>query len=86
MLAFFMTTLAVYASELPLSILSWNVHWQCGSDHIPGCRAAATKRFVDLAHNAHASIVLSVELEQTSSTPVDLPSHGLGSECGAKDW
>ena len=83
MLAFFLTSLAVCASELPLRILSWNVHWQCGSDHIPGCRAAATQRFVDLARTADASIVLSVELEQTSSTPVDLPSHGLGSKWAA---
>merc|ERR1712166_1111199 len=67
----------VWAGSFPLRILSWNVHWQCGSDHIPDCRARAIQRFVALAAQHHASMVVSIELEANDTTPIDLPSHGL---------
>ena len=65
------------ADALSFTVLSWNVHWQCGSDHLPGCRAAATQRFVDLSKQHSANVVVAVELEHNASAPIDLPSHGL---------
>jgi hypothetical protein len=58
-------------------VLSWNVHWQCGSDHLPGCRAAATAKLVALAKEHSVGIVVAVELEHNDTAPVDLPSRGL---------
>jgi len=71
----------------PLRVLSWNVHWQCGSDYLPGCRAAAAQRYADLARRfgggggdggssstaAAADVVVAIELEASSDTPVNLP-------------
>jgi len=72
---------AVSTRQQPSSVavLSWNVHWQCGSNYIHGCQANATARFLQLAEERKANIVVAIELEATSSTPVDLPSHGFGS-------
>ena len=62
-----------------LTVLSWNVHWQCGSDHIPGCREAATERLLQLAQENRADFIVTVELEESVSQPIDLRSHGLSS-------
>lgn len=59
-------------------ILSWNVHWQCGSDYIKGCRANATERFIQLQQETRADVVLAVELEATDTQPVDLVAAGMG--------
>jgi len=45
------------------NVLSWNVHWQCGSDHVPDCRAAATAILLKMAHEREANVIVSVELE-----------------------
>ena len=66
---------AVAAKPLSLSILSWNVHWQCGSDHLPGCREAATQKFVELSKTHAADVIVAVELEHNDTAPIDLPSH-----------
>lgn len=66
---------------LGLSVLSWNIHWQCGSDHhMPGCREAATAKVVALAKSHSVGMVVAVELEHNDSSPIDLPSHGLVTE------
>lgn len=61
----------------PLRLLSWNVHWQCGSDHIKGCRDAAAARLAELARGAGAGVVAAIELEADSETPLDLTLRGL---------
>ena len=65
-------------APLQLSVLSWNVHWQCGSNHLQGCRAAATKRLAELAKSHSVDMVVAIELEHNDTEPIDLPSHGLG--------
>ena len=60
-------------------VFSWNVHWQCGSNYISGCREAATKQLLQLAHEQNANVVVAVELEVSESQPIDLRSHGLAS-------
>jgi len=73
-------TLRAAAADPPLdlTVLSWNVHWQCGSDHLPGCRAAATARVAELADAHGATVVVAIELEHNDTAPIDLPAHGLG--------
>jgi len=71
------TTIGSAASDSNLRIMSWNVHWQCGSDHIQGCRADAIKRFVTLAHDNAVNVLVSVELEANGTTPINLPTQGL---------
>jgi hypothetical protein len=68
---------AVDDTPLGLTVLSWNVHWQCGSDHIPGCRHAATSKLVALAQQHSADVIVAIELEHNDTAPLDLPSHGL---------
>jgi hypothetical protein len=70
---------------LSLTVFSWNVHWQCGSNRIPGCRAAATQKLVELSREHAADLIVAAELEHNASAPVDLPSHGLGSS-GSAAW
>ena len=72
------------AVPLKLSVLSWNTHWQCGSDYIKGCRAAAATRLAALAKAnlpapglGVARAVVSIEIEATSSTPIDFSATGL---------
>ena len=65
------------SGALTTSLFSWNVHWQCGSDHLPGCRAFAAARFVNLTRSTHASIAVAIELESNSTTPLALDSPGL---------
>ena len=62
------------SATLPLSIVSWNTHWQCGSDYIKGCRANATGVLIALAKQFDADVVVSIEIEASSSTPVALTS------------
>ena len=61
---------------LDLTILSWNIHWQCGSDHLPGCRAAATAKVAALAKLHKPAVIVAVELEHNDTAPVNLPTHG----------
>lgn len=63
-------------ASINLPVFSWNVHWQCGSDHIKGCQTAAAKRLTSLARANNAQIVAAIELEVTSDTPIDLPPFG----------
>ena len=65
-------------SSVQLNILSWNVHWQCGSNFIKGCRANATQRIIAMQQQVKADVVVAVELEQTDTTPVDLVAAGMG--------
>jgi hypothetical protein len=61
------------------NLLSWNVHWQCGSDYIPECRANATSRIAELASEFAADVVVAVKLEVSQSQPTDLRrSLGVG--------
>ena len=62
------------SATVPLSIVSWNTHWQCGSDYIKGCRANATGVLLALAKRFDADVVVSIEIEATSATPVALTS------------
>jgi len=55
------------------------MHWQCGSDHIPGCRAAATTTLLQLAMETRADFIVAVELEESAAEPINLLSHGLSS-------
>eukprot|EP01048_Picozoa_sp_COSAG05_P000978 COSAG05_NODE_31_length_28416_cov_170.150652_1_plen_1216_part_10 len=68
---------AASGTPLNLTVLSWNVHWQCGSDHIPRCRSAATSKIIELAAKHAANVIVAVELEHNDTAPIDLPSHGL---------
>ena len=52
-------------SLVQLDILSWNVHWQCGSNYIKGCQANATQRFIELQQKVKADVVAG---ENTTST------------------
>jgi hypothetical protein len=70
----------VACTAVNFNILSWNVHWQCGSNFIKDCRDAATKTLVDHATTYNADVIVAVELEETSSTAIDLPSHGLDTD------
>lgn len=73
---------AALCAVLPASqwgVLSWNVHWQCGSDHIPGCREAATKRLLQLAHEHDANVIVAIEFEASVSQPINLHLHGMAS-------
>mmetsp|Transcript_11878 Transcript_11878/g.38186 ORF Transcript_11878/g.38186 Transcript_11878/m.38186 type:complete len:323 (-) Transcript_11878:99-1067(-) len=68
------------SSSLTVSTFMCNVHWQCsvaarGSS--ADCKRKVTKRFVELAQEAAASMVASIELSNGMSEPVHLPSHGL---------
>ena len=77
-LFFLLTTLGGIVAA-PLRVLSWNVHWQCGSNFLPGCREAATRRFAELARDFNgrgtvADAVVAIELEATSDSPADLAS------------
>ena len=67
------------AAPAGVTVLSWNIHWQCGSDHLPGCREAATTKIVELATQHGAEVIVAVELEHNDTAPVDLtlPGHGL---------
>jgi hypothetical protein len=58
------------------SVFSWNVHWQCGSDFLRGCRAFAAERFVNLTRAVRASIAVAIELESNSTTPLALDAPG----------
>ena len=42
-----------------LSALSWNIHWQCGSDHLKGCRTVATQKFAELVSSPSPSHTIS---------------------------
>merc|ERR1740121_2280633 len=58
-----------------LGIVSWNVHWQCGSH--PPCRDNAASHLIDLVKEQSAHIAVAIELEVNASTPLHLPSSGL---------
>jgi hypothetical protein len=60
------------AIQAPVSVLSWNIHWQQGSDHIKGGREAAREALLKLAHSTNASITVAIELEANSTEPVEL--------------
>ena len=66
-----LSTSLASTTTTPLSVISWNTHWQCGSDHIPGCRASATNVLVELAANFSADVVVSVEMETSATAPLD---------------
>ena len=57
-------------STFELPILSWNVHWQQGSDFIKGGRAAALTKLAQLVQQSGSSITAAIELETTSTEPV----------------
>jgi len=60
------------ASTSAWPILSWNTHWQCGSDHVKGCRASATASLLALANSSRAAVVVSIELETSDTLSVDV--------------
>ena len=72
------------------ALCRWNVHWQCGSNYIKGCREAATQALNKLVNEHMPSdeavsksphglgrVMVSVELEETSWQPLNLAQHGL---------
>lgn len=65
---------AAWSPVVNVNVFSWNVHWQCGSNYLPGCREYALERYVDLTLASAASIAVSIELESNSTTPLDLDS------------
>lgn len=67
---------AVQASNALLPVLSWNVHWQCGSDYVVGCRTFATKKFLDLMAKTAPDVAVIIELEADSNNPVNLVGDG----------
>jgi hypothetical protein len=63
-----------------LNIFSWNVHWQCGSDHIPGCRAVAVDNFLSLTASTGADVAIAIEIESSSCETIDFLALPAASE------
>eukprot|EP00927_Polykrikos_kofoidii_P086081 TRINITY_DN9537_c0_g1_i2.p2 TRINITY_DN9537_c0_g1~~TRINITY_DN9537_c0_g1_i2.p2 ORF type:complete len:296 (+),score=29.24 TRINITY_DN9537_c0_g1_i2:80-967(+) len=58
-----------------LNVLSWSIHWQCGSK--AGCREMAAGRLIQLGSQQNADIIVAIEFEENKWTPFDLTSAGL---------
>ena len=65
------TQVAATAGAPALSVVSWNVHWQCGG--LDPCREAAATRLQALSKEVSADVVVAIELEQNVTAPLDLP-------------
>uniref|UniRef100_A0A7S0ZP53 Endonuclease/exonuclease/phosphatase domain-containing protein n=1 Tax=Noctiluca scintillans TaxID=2966 RepID=A0A7S0ZP53_NOCSC len=59
-----------------VTVLSWSVHWQCGS--YPSCRTVAEQRLLELTSETDPDFVVAIELEKDANTPINLTSAGLG--------
>jgi len=73
-------TPAPSAVSVPLQTFFWNVHWECSlaANGAKGtCKHRIGRRFTELAREAGAEIVASVELSDGNSRPSSLPYFGL---------
>jgi len=66
------------APVLEVTLFTWNVHWQCGSDFIQGCRETAVSRFKALLNESTADIAVAIEIESSgnSSETLDFTTAG----------
>jgi len=71
---------AALDAQLHVPAFFWNVHWQCSvaaQGSSGSCKQRVASRFVQLALEAKAQIVTSIELSNGMSEPVDLVAQGL---------
>ena len=54
-----------------LSALSWNIHWQCGSDHLKGCRTVAAQKFAELVSSPPPSHTPSMIFSHRAAATTD---------------
>jgi hypothetical protein len=68
------------AASVPLQTFFWNVHWECSLSARGAkatCKHRIGRRFAQLALEAKAEVVASVELSDGNSKPASLSSFGL---------
>lgn len=66
--------------DLELSTFFWNVHWECSlaaNGASRSCKSRIGSRFAELARQANAQIVASIELSDGPSNPASLAAFGL---------
>lgn len=63
-----------------LSAFFWNVHWECSAaarGATGNCKQRIGERFAELAKEADADVVASIELADSASQPAEISKYGL---------